>query len=118
MRKMTRKILAAGVAERWEKQYYRSRRSYAPNGPRSVTWLNERKRLVHERLVELGDAPDPDAVREIIGNESWTRLVCDNCEQHKDPAVRLRGVGCDEYEETTLCLNCITEAFELLKGDT
>jgi hypothetical protein len=109
MIKVTRQGLANSAAYRWKKQYYKK-----PFQSPSTIWIQKGAKETHELLVALGDIPDPDEVDKTIGNKSWTNQSCDNCSEYASHLVMLNGVACDEYGETSLCLQCIIEAHDLL----
>lgn len=109
MIKVTRQALANSAADRWKRQYY-SKPFQSP----STIWRSNDARKTHERLVALGPSPSLDEVDKTIGNDSWTHQTCDNCSERGSDLVMLTGVACEEYGETSLCLQCIVEAHDLL----
>lgn len=106
MRVITRKSLAAGVAELWRKQYYLPYRD--------VWSYGEGKRETWEALVALGPNPLPCDVNSIIGNSSWTCCKCDECGSHVEAVIE---VGQDPgYESSTarLCFSCTSKAWRAM----
>lgn len=63
------------VAKRWLGQYP------------ETEYKGTDKWSVYENLSSLGDNPSIDKVNEIIGNESWTRINCDNCNLNANSAI-------------------------------
>lgn len=97
---ITRRTLAAGVAQRWKNQY--------------AGWSaedGEKMKVLHQ-LQALGQAPDPNAVDAVIGNRSWTTVPsCDGCNAPDCSAVVTVGEAPD-YESSTahLCEACVMAA--------
>jgi hypothetical protein len=95
------------IQKRWKDQYFKATGwSYLASGD---------SRLVHNRLLAL----PPDATRadvvEIIGNDSWVSISCNNCNQPCDVVVI-----CGEdygYSSATarLCLSCAQTAYEAIR---
>ena len=96
---VTPAYLASRAAERWERLYV-SRSIRKPSN-----W--QRKLMA---LQALGVAATPDAVNEIIGNESWTRVQCDLCGQRVESAIVLEAV-----ELMHACPACLNLAQDLIK---
>lgn len=73
---------------------------------------------VGRALRELGARPDPDDVDRIIGNRSWTRLACNNCQREAAKVVQV-GEAPSEYESYTasLCLDCVQAAAKAMRGN-
>ena len=67
---LTKQHLVNTVDERWKKQYYRDA---------SWDYYGEDKIEKYEKLVNLGNNKNPEDVDKIIGNSSWTRLICNHC---------------------------------------
>lgn len=81
------------VASRWEEQYARD-----PD-PRRVEVLRKLQAL------DLTTVPASE-VDAIIGNDTWTRYMCDHCSALAEWAL--------EIEELTLCRGCVAEAASFL----
>ena len=85
----TRHTNAARAATRWAAQYRDTRRETT------------------EALLALGDAPTPEAVNKIIGNESWTRCTCNECGRDVEAVVQLgEELDCESHT-VWICLDCI-----------
>lgn len=97
MKVFTPKTLAATALERWRRQY----------GDNNLAL----KHLVSDRLEALGPAPAPEQVNEVIGNDGWTRMTCDECGNDNPPVVVQLGQEPD-YESRTanVCLECLRKA--------
>lgn len=94
---------AQGVAERWRSQYH------SKDGWCRVARGSSQD--IYDRIMDLGDAPDPEKVAEIIGNKSWTHPVCDVTSGYLEVAVRFSR----EFEgPVTLAPDLIGEAARLL----
>lgn len=102
MKLITQRDLIQGVATRWD-QTYRSRYGTSEDRP----FNGKTKEQISNGLHALDpNTASPDDVEKVIGNGSWTRLVCDECEKESDSVVQ---VGDEpEYESSTayLCRKC------------
>ena len=95
-------VSAAGVAERWRKQYERE----------DYKWLktsNGDTHKIYDRLCDLGPNPNFERVAEVLGNKTWSHISCENCREYVSRAVAL-----GEYEPKMYCAECITKAYEAL----
>lgn len=92
---------ARGVAERWWRMYFKDRDSQ---------WYDDRKRDIWKRLNDAGDAITIDQADEIIGNQSWTHISCDGCNEYVLAAVEIGECNAKAY-----CPTCIHEAGEILE---
>jgi len=63
--------------------------------------------------VEAGGDAVEDAIESIIGNRSWTRLACDECELDKDAVVIFDPDGEDMFY---LCASCLQKAVGMIEG--
>lgn len=105
MRLITIKEEASKAAQHWRKTYFRD-----------GAWVyNSKKETIYYYLLALGDSPTPDAVNEIIGNDSWTATFCHECGKSVEEVVQ---VGQDpDYDSATasICKPCLITALELIK---
>jgi len=89
------------IRKRWEDQY--------PPGRDPDKWEH-----VNKRLIE--DPPQTcEEIDELIGNKSWTRIRCYQCDEEKDVVVR---VGEEpDYESSTswICKDCLKIALKMIK---
>lgn len=101
----TRKSVIAAAPDRWEAQYA----DYTGSDVSGKTRITE----------ALKALPAADVTKEnvdlIIGNESWTRLVCDQCQQDSDVLANFD--GCSEYP-VSICLKCLKKANRLIRGES
>ena len=95
MKLLTRKILAASAANGFIERY--------PTSGKDIYW----------QVRKLGDNPDPDDVDKAIGNVSWTRVICDECDKCVDEAVALGEVEGYFSATLTICKPCLKAALEL-----
>jgi hypothetical protein len=93
---VTRQFLVSKVVSRWRDNYYR------PMG-----WYDDNKREIYEQLIAL-ESPTAEDVNHVIGNGSWTSLVCDSCKQQVDEVVSIDVTG-GEYA-TYICEACLNKA--------
>jgi len=101
MKLITRQSLANKACERWAEQYPIER------------WPD--RQLVLKKLIELGDNCNPDEVDAIIGNGSWTRTKCDEC--NNDDGVDVIQLGQEpDYESNTanICKDCLDKGLFIL----
>ena len=106
--RITRAIRAAGVAAAWGRQYK----------ARPGRGHSDKRELISE-LKTLSVRCDADAIDALIGNGSWTRVTCTNCDaeaQGKEAMAVLNGVAWDEYGPSTLCRTCLTNALDMLRS--
>jgi hypothetical protein len=103
---MTRALKAGLVAEKWEEQY----RSYMKD-PAKAASLPHNPFDTYRELLALGPTPNPDAVDEIIGNNSWTHLTCEVCSTQVDEWTHFNG---SDEDALSICTRCIITAFDLL----
>ncbi|HCH9337326.1 TPA: hypothetical protein PNO69_004522 [Salmonella enterica] len=99
---LTKQHLIDVVCDRWLKQYYY-------NGE----WrYGYNKEDTYYKLQSLGDKKTEESITEVIGNSSWTQLICNECNRDNERVVVM---SCEEYS-LYLCLKCINKAGKLLKG--
>jgi hypothetical protein len=68
---------------------------------------------MYEDLSALGPDPDPDVVDAIIGNSTWTRCHCDECDEDFEMVIEL---GEERYYESAtacICQECLLAALAL-----
>ena len=83
------------VAKRWKEQYKNSK---DPDKQRILKEL--------ESFWDLSKVTE-DEIETIIGNRSWTRITCDECNRSVQGAVTFTN-GDDHM--VTICLNCLNRA--------
>ena len=106
MRKITKRQKIKGVSDRWDKQYKKhSGDSY---------WKKQLDTGDKLRKLDLNKV-SAKVVNEIIGNNSWTQLICDECEKDKPFLIRFLERYEDEYEcnSCDVCKDCLNKAIEL-----
>ena len=64
---LTKQHLVNTVDDRWKKQYYLNS---------SWDYYGDDKVEKYEELASLGKNKNPEDVDKIIGNSSWTRIIC------------------------------------------
>jgi len=101
MQWMTRRDQAATAAKRWAEQY--------PRG--QVIFSGSDTDAILQRLIALGDQPDPDDVDAVIGNRSWTELPrCIECRGRSMPAIlEIGDPPGDDSNTAWLCEACLAE---------
>ena len=101
---LTKQHLVNTVDERWKNQYYRD--DY-------WSYYGDDKIEKYEDLVNLGKSKNQEDVDKIIGNSSWTRLICHNCNKDVD-AVFIFGIVEDSLYVCEDCVNIAVEQFNEL----
>lgn len=100
MNATTKAWAIANVADNWRRQY-----------PGEIISGSGEKFDKYQRLLALPPERTEQDIAAIIGNGSWTRLICDNCEQSVDIYVR---VGSDNRPYPVyICLDCLRQAVAL-----
>lgn len=97
MKLITRQLLAELAASRWHSQYHRD--------GEWRTVVSGNAKIIHDKLLDIGMHPSPDGVDAAIGNDSWTRVQCDCCNQEVDRAVSV-DVTYGKYG-THICEKCV-----------
>ena len=103
---VTKKALAAGVAGQWLSDYYQ-------DGQWQDTMLGPSEEK-YVQLLALGESITAEQVDAIIGNSSWTRNICDECELDVETTVHF---GDDpDYDAlwVNLCPECLRKGMELM----
>lgn len=105
MKVISRTGKAMNVARDWYNTYHGGRLGwrYGPD-----------KEAIYEKLVALGDDPDPDAVDIAIGNKSWTHCICNECGNSVEYVIQ---VGQEpDYDSATasICYSCIAKIWRMV----
>lgn len=97
---MTTQKLIDAAPYRWKGAYY---------NPDDYTWrttVSGDTEQVYEKLKQLQN-PTEDDIATIIGNRSWTQLVCDHCKQYVEIVSQFHVAN--EYL-FQVCQNCLEKA--------
>ena len=97
MFKITPQSLAEKAPSRWARQY-------EGTGYRD-------KVAITEQLKELKDIT-PEKINNIIGNSSWTRTSCDECDTDNVDVMVLGETMNDESATASICKECLIEALK------
>lgn len=108
---ISRTLKAQWAAEAWRRQYEKT--ESWEEGPRVFGLDPAPRKEKYAALKALGPHPDPDAVDEIIGNNSWTFIYCDECKRDVEEAVLIG--GSDEYGEDRICGDCLRAGLRALE---
>lgn len=90
------------VAERWKRQYFIK-----------GTWASTQSgnsENVYNKIVGL---TDPTEINEIIGNDTWTHFLCDNCRTYNEKGIIFEEAD-GEGNSVHICFKCVEEAHKLL----
>jgi len=92
----------SNAPNRWAEQYS------APH------WIHSDKMIIKEKLLKLAENFTKSDVDKIIGNSSWTQLICDECRNDVE-AVLCMDVNSGEYVHY-ICESCMIEGIKKIKG--
>lgn len=108
---ITQRDLIRGVAEKWRRQYSKSSYWETPN----ATGRTAAQVAARLDALDVETATHED-VAKIIGNDSWTELICNSCRADCERVVQVGEP--DDYESRTanLCLSCARKAVEAFGG--
>ena len=105
--------LAARAAEQWKNQYCIMQRW---QGNRYGQPTSDSRAKTYDKLIALGPYPSPEDVDEVIGNGSWTELICDTCESKVEKVVIAGTIG-DSYNNSYICHQCLLLALVAIEGE-
>lgn len=74
--------------------------------------MSDRMMDVWSRLKALPENATAAQVKAIIGNDSWTTIVCNECGKHVEMAIVLN--ESEDYHTFTVCAGCLDLAQILL----
>jgi len=93
-----------GVAERWRVQYQ--------HGDKWTRTISGDSELVYNKLCDLGENPDIEAVAKIIGNKEWSYLTCHACQENVTRAVDLTPQYSDN--QILICRPCLDDSIRAM----
>ena len=96
MKYVNRATMAQEAPARWAKQYRRYANDVEMWRTAALQALTPRERT-------------PERIAEIVGDDNWTRLFCDHCEEVVAEAVHFE----TDYNSIRLCFSCLEAAFKL-----
>lgn len=96
MKYLNRAIMAQEAPARWAEQH----RRYADD---EEMWKTAALQALPSR------ERTPERIAEIVGDDSLTQLVCDNCKEVVADAVHFEA----DYNNIRLCFSCLEGAFKL-----
>ncbi len=103
MRLLTKKYIASLAAKRWENQYKGKHDLY-----------DGEKQEILDSLIELGENPEPEEVDLVIGNDSWTDIVCHVCRGYVEEAVSFPHLNDEGGCEMIICRGCVKKLLDTL----
>jgi hypothetical protein len=68
--------------------------------------------ILHRLRAIDKDKATAEDVKAIIGNDSWTRIDCDECNQRVSVAVSLGAEPDWDSDTATICVECLGKAIE------
>jgi len=110
MNLLTQRDLIRGVAKKWRAAYSK----YNCDPPlfsvrNGISKLRSKMEIADELDLLDPETATPEDVALVIGNDSWTRLKCDECKNEVD-AVLIVGEKPDYESNTTSLCRCCVEA--------
>jgi hypothetical protein len=99
MRVSLKASVVAAVPSRWGRQY-----SFSPWPEHKATTL---------QLAALPAGFTAAQVDEIIGNDAWTKHVCDECGKDREVLIRIGEEEDYEARWLLLCVECLQAAIDL-----
>ncbi len=102
MEVITERDIIRSVRKMWREQYPAKNLSVTP----------EQKRI-YEKLKKLDlNKATAKQINRIIGNDSWTQTVCDECNDYVSLAVKF-GNGSESF---TICTDCLAEVWKEIEN--
>jgi hypothetical protein len=108
MKLLTAKTRVQDVAKRWHETYAGDKGNPWPWGYDKRTIYGKLKKVVWVGPSTVG------VVEEIIGNDSWTTIWCNNCFKAVARAVEFGAVTDEENSTAVVCEKCIEKSVKLL----
>lgn len=110
MKLRTRRQLVESVPDLWDNQYSKY---YGVQEAHFGDPAIKSDKLRAIDLSSLSDSEATDEIDRIIGNRSWTRMLCEECEGEVDALIRFqdRGECCVD-----VCSDCLMRAVGLISG--
>lgn len=100
MKTITLADQTACVADRWKNQYFGSQ------------WQSAQRQEQWASLKALPENATAVQIAAIIGNDSWTAIMCNECGQNVESAIVLN--ESEDYHTFTVCAGCLDLAQLLL----
>lgn len=115
----TQRNLIRVIAARWRNQYA----PFTHDAPLFSERNGYRTGLTKKAISEKLDALDPETasvedVANIIGNDSWTRLTCDQCGKDTDAVLNVGQEPDIESHTASLCKECFLSLAAMPWPDT
>lgn len=108
MRLITERDEIRTVAARWQAQY---------SAPHWHTPREKDKQEIAAKLRALDlETATREEVAEIIGNDGWIRMTCDECDLEQKVVVHIGAEPDYDARWQQLCGYCLSRAVALLKG--
>lgn len=112
MKLTTHRDAIRNVANRWIEQYAPFTNDLPLFSFRNGLKSEKTKKQISEELDALNkETATPQDVASIIGNESWTRLVCNECNKEVDAILTVGEEPDYESHTADLCMDCVRKAF-------
>ena len=106
MKRITERDRILTVAERWDAQYSINIEGVPPR-PDNPLASGDTARQISERLHKLNlKKVKASTVNKVIGNDSWTRLTCDECGRDVDAVLTVGQEPDYESRTASICRKC------------
>jgi len=114
MKRITERDRILSVAEAWDAQYSINIKGVPPRPDKPLA-SGDTARQISERLHKLNlKKVKASTVNNVIGNDSWTKLTCSQCNARVQAAVMLYGIGDDA--QLQVCESCLNLAKRVIQG--
>lgn len=114
---LTRVERARTAAKLWGHQYGMFTSTQKQHG-----LLHDKRspRAIYDALIALGRNPTPEQVNEVIGNDSWTTVKCDeptcSVAREEDKLESVVVLGSD-HNSISLCADCLIRAASIISKE-
>jgi len=115
MKTITQRQLIQNVANKWRDQYEPFKSDSPIFSERAGIKTYKTKKQIADELDALDkETATAQDVAAIIGNESWTRLKCDECGNEPEIVVQVGQEPDYESHTASLCVPCLKAAAGLV----
>ncbi|MEW6006133.1 MAG: hypothetical protein AB1695_12545 [Stygiobacter sp.] len=102
MKVITERDIIKNIRKMWRKQYSANDISLTPQ-----------LKKIYEKLKKLDlNKATAKEINKIIGNESWTNVVCNECYNYVNLAVEFG----DDSESFIVCTDCLAEVWKEIEN--
>ena len=102
MELITKKSILEGLAQKYQMQYSTNRQFF------DGSWSDDKI-----KMLKAENPLTEERAKEILGNDSWTRNKCDECNKDVYATVQLGQEPDYESATANICLECLNKAVAL-----